>query len=458
LEATRTSDIEGRRGLRTPGCRVSSSWVGRGGSGGMPSRRKPMRARMLIVCVASFLLGYWTLSPTWGQQSWPFDIGDLPSLRGGAMQQASSAEAQANGADFIMIRPGETKTIAELRGPAIVKRIWLTVKCSDDMFLRKVLFRVYWDNETNPSIDCPLGDFFGVGFALYKEYTSLLMGMSSGGYYCYFPMPFAQSARFEIVNQCEAPLAKFYFQITYQQTDSLPADEGYFQAKWRREEKTKRGKPYLVLDAKGKGKFVGCVLSLQGEPGGEAKFLEGDDKFYIDGAKEPSLRGTGVEDYFNSGWYFKEGEFAGPFHGCTVLDRDNNRISAYRFQVPDAIPFEKSLRLTFGHGEDDDSDADYSSVAYWYQTEPHSDFAPMPPAAARTPSPVAAAAAQPPVGQPPAETKAKAPQAPPQGTPSGTAFWKGYYGAGELALPFVACAIALLGLGYVLRRITKTKA
>ena len=390
------------------------------------------------------------------------DVAGLPILRPGKIGQVSSAEKAEEGADFIVIKPGETQTIAKLDGPAVIERIWLTAKCRDDLFRRNVLIRAYWDGETNPSIDSPLGDFFGVGFGLYKQYTSLLMGMTSDAYYCYFPMPFRQSARFEIVNQSKDPIMKFYFQITYRVLDSLPEDAGYFHAKWRREEKTKRGEEYLILDARGEGKFVGCVLSLQGMPKVEPKFMEGDDKFYIDGSKEPSLRGTGVEDYFNSGWYFSTGEFAADFHGCTVLDKQANRISAYRFHILDPIPFERSLRMTMGHGESNDWDADFSSVAYWYQKEPHFDYSPMPAAEARAPMQVAAPLTPLPPGQqpattPPSPTGKPSARLPETAAPGGPVFAGAYYKAGELALPFLALMVALVGLGYLLRRVLRAR-
>ncbi|HEX9007140.1 MAG TPA: glycoside hydrolase family 172 protein, partial [Bacteroidota bacterium] len=143
-------------------------------------------------------------------------------------------------------------------------------------------------------------------------------------------------------------------------------------------------KYYTLLEAEGEGHLVGVNLSMQSYDK-DLQFLEGDEMVYVDGEQRPSMRGTGTEDYFNSGWYFNQGEFAAPYHGLILKDDSLGRIAAYRFHVLDVIPFKKSIRALIEHGDNNQEIADYSSTAYWYQKEPHRPFAAMLPAGLRIP-------------------------------------------------------------------------
>ena len=347
-------------------------------------------------------------------------LSNLPYLRPGRARQASSYDRQGGNKDFITLAPGETSTLMNTTGAGTIERIWITTqdwpdpgrfKVKREHILKKLLFRAYWDGEDKPSIDCPLGDFFGAGFGRYQEYHSLVMGMTSGGFYCYFPMPYADGCRIEITNESDEQVPHFYYAFNYRELDHLEEDTGRFHAKWRRAT-TEAGKPYTILEAEGHGHFMGCILSMQQAPWKEGlDFLEGDEQMYIDGESFPSIHGTGTEDYFNSGWYFINGPFAAPYHGVILKDEMRARVIAYRFHVPDAIPFEKSIKVDMEHGgpnadaiavckaagkpidfdavdwsgANDTPGCDYSSVAFWYQTEPHTDNAPMPPVSQRIP-------------------------------------------------------------------------
>lgn len=312
-----------------------------------------------------------------------FDPSSLILPREGVYKQVSSHDKMFLGAgDFISINPKEKVALADIKDTGIITNFWLTIdKTNDDAAkgypLRKIILRMYWDGEKNPSVEAPAGDFFGVGFAKYVHYTSLLLGMSSGGFYSYFPMPFEKSAKIEIENLMSDSVSLWY-SVGYQAVKKLPKNALRFHAKFRRERKTKRKENYLILDAKGQGHFVGCLLSMQNYQKDNLLFLEGDEFISVDDDKTPSVLGTGTEDYFLSGFYFNKGTFAAPFHGLTIKDNEKSRISAYRFRVSDAISFKKSIHveiehgLTYLHGVG----ADYSSVAYWYQSEPHAEFAP----------------------------------------------------------------------------------
>ena len=258
----------------------------------------------------------------------------------------------------------------------MITRIWITIDSRDPYFLRRIMLRFYWDDEMNPSVEVPVGDFFGNGFE-YTHYTSRYLGMSSGGYYCYFPMPFNKNARIEVVNDTGEEVFAFYYQINvYQFEDPLNENTGYFHARWKRDLRTDYEENYVALDAEGKGQFVG--LNFNGQPyRGSLFYLEGDEMIYVDGETEPSIQGTGMEDYFTSGWYFKDGEFDTDFHGLIQKDDGTGRVSAYRHHIPDAIPFKKSIKVTYEHGHANEQVADFATTAFWYQQEPHKPWGPL---------------------------------------------------------------------------------
>ncbi len=314
--------------------------------------------------------------------------GRLPFLKSSKLVQVSSCDTTDGNDDFIAIAPGAARTIAKLDGPGVIVNFWTTVATKDKYFLRNILLRMYWDGERYPSVEVPIGDFFGTGFQ-YKHYITPYIGMSSGGYYSYFPMPFNTSARIEVVNQSTLEINSFYFHIGYQKLDRpLESSTAYFHAQWNRTARCDRSKNYTVLEAEGAGHVVGMNMSMQSYEKG-LQYLEGDEKVYVDGEQHPSLYGTGTEDYFQGGWYFNTGEFAAPYHGLIIKDDSLSRIAAYRFHILDAIPFTKSIRFDIEHGTENVERTDFSSTAYWYQREPHKRFPEMLPAGLRIPLRVA---------------------------------------------------------------------
>ncbi len=255
---------------------------------------------------------------------------------------------------------------------------------------------MYWDEENKPSVESPIGDFFGIGHSVVKHYISLPLTMTTArGFNCYFPMPFNDLAEIEIVNECDTEIRAFYYHIDYELYDKLDDDIGYFHAKWRRErpkairaDKNLDGKHnYLILYAEGRGQYIGCILSIHGlRPGW---WGEGDDMIFVDGETwPPSVHGTGTEDYFGAAWGFAH-EFYGPYHGLPLRGEDDwtGYFSMYRFHIEDPIVFRKSIKVTIEHGHANDRSDDISSVAYWYQVEPHIEFSKMPPPEDRIPLP-----------------------------------------------------------------------
>ena len=308
----------------------------------------------------------------------------LPYLKQSRLMQISSHDTTGGNNDFIRVPAGSTASLADIQGPGVVTMIWVTIASPDKYFLRRILLRMYWDGETSPSVEVPIGDFFGTGFQ-YKQYLTPFVGMSSGGYYSYFPMPFNNRARIEVVNETGQEINSFYFHVDYQKlNEPIEPSVALFHASWHREIRTPRGRYFTLLEAEGEGHLVGVNLNMQSYDGG-LSFLEGDEMIYVDGEKEASVKGTGTEDYFNSGWYFNQGEFAAPYHGLIIKDDSLGRIAAYRFHVLDVIPFKKSIRALIEHGDRNLEVADYSGTAYWYQKEPHRPFDKMMPPALRIP-------------------------------------------------------------------------
>jgi len=312
------------------------------------------------------------------------DPANLPMLKDAKMIQVSSYDTTGGNNDRINIHTGEKAEIFNVEGPGMISRIWITIDSRDPDYLRRITLRMYWDDETEPSVEVPVGDFFGNAFE-YKHFTSRNLGMSSGGYYCYFPMPFQKNARIEVKNDTDQEVFAFYYHINYFKFEKpLDKNTAYFHAYWKRDLRTDYEGNFEALNARGQGHFVGLNFNAQPYTG-SLFYLEGDEMIYVDGEEFPSTYGTGMEDYFTSGWYFKNGEFDADFHGLIFKDDATGRVSAYRHHIPDFIPFEKSIDVTFEHGHGNEQEVDMSTTSFWYQLEPHNTFPEMPPPALRKP-------------------------------------------------------------------------
>ena len=297
----------------------------------------------------------------------------------------------------ILIAPGETHTMASLSGPGMITRIWMTTLLPFNKHaLRSLVLRFYWDGEEQPSVESPLGDFFGAPFGAYQPYVSAPMSLTAGAFNCLWLMPYRSGARLEITNEgSSSSVDPLFYNITYQELPDGPPSDLRFHALWRRENPTEPGVPYTVLNAEGSGHYVGCHLNMQNRewwlrpPLREISFprgfglgmMEGWETVTRDGELEPSIRGTGTEDYFNGAWYYvlNGGRFSAPYHGCIVRDLLRSRIAVYRFDMSAPVSFSRSLQVKIDHGFYNQLECDYSSTAYWYQTEPHRPFPEIPP-------------------------------------------------------------------------------
>lgn len=324
-------------------------------------------------------------------------LDDLARLKNYQRLRISSYDRSGKNNDSLKIQPGETAELARIEGAGIITHIWITVSCPDPMIRRNAVLRMYWDGEKNPSVECPLGDFFGQGWGEKYNFVSLPLAVSPGngnGLNSYFPMPFSNGALITLENQSEQPINAFYYYIDYEKYRTLPADLGRFHAFWNREltdpgadgenEWSVLGPQspnldgagnYVIADIEGKGQFVGINYYVDNPS--PMWYGEGDDMFFIDGEKwPPSLHGTGTEDFFNSSWSPKE-IYQHPFFGYARVNHETGwlgRTHCYRFFIESPITFEKSLRATIEHGHNNCLVLDLVTVAYWYQKEPHKPF------------------------------------------------------------------------------------
>ena len=299
-----------------------------------------------------------------------------------ARRASSSNEDLKKNGDARPIPAGETLVLLDADGPGIVTHFWNTVGATDLFYGRSLVLRVYYDGGEYPSVQAPLGDFFGVGHGAYADYTSAVATVSSHGRArtCYWRIPFKQHIKITVTN--DHPTEKvdsFYYYLDWQKHESLPEDTAYFHAEYHQAMPAGEGN-YTILETEGRGHYVGTVHSAQQVELGW--YGEGDDYFYIDGADQPQLRGTGTEDYFNDAWGFRE--FSTPYHGVSLYEGvfPGDRVTAYRWHIADPIPFTKSLKVEIEHrgsvftdqaqhlGQFFERPDWVSSVAFWYQYPP----------------------------------------------------------------------------------------
>jgi hypothetical protein len=308
----------------------------------------------------------------------------LPQLCDFEMRRITSTDPKGGNRDFRELPPGQTLVLAELSGPGCVVHFRDNITSSEPHHLQMHVLRMYWDGETTPSVEVPVGDFFGVGFGFTEKCSSALMAIddrrgptntnpaaSGAARNCYIPMPFAKGAKITITNEGKQPSTHWY-EVNCKVFKKPRENVGYFHAQYRQGTPPPQG-PYLILDAKGRGHLIGCVLSVKNNDGGW--WGEGDEIVEIDG--KHAIQGTGSEDYFCESYGLREGCF--PYFGVTV---NNDKFStAYRWHIPDPVPFTKSMRFLIeqGNGEPPFRSGNYYySVAYWYQTEPHAKFPALP--------------------------------------------------------------------------------
>jgi len=343
-------------------------------------------------------------------------LDNIAKLRPDSIKRKRISSYDKNGGNFdwIDIKSNEVAILGGVEGGGCITHIWCTCMCMAKHSLRNAILRIYWDGEeeNGPSVEVPIGDFFGMGHAKRKNFVSMPLQMSprkGKGFNCWWPMPFSKS--FKITLQNDNPKKfRIYYYIDYELYDDgfeNEEDFGRFHALWHREnppitkkrnlktgKKYSKLKPikfmfggrnteplkynYKILEAKGKGHYVGCHLDIDNKtfmpwfanwPG------EGDDMIFIDDDIEkgiPTLYGTGTEDYVNQAFSQRE-KYSAPYHGTIKTGGFNwwGKITYYRYHIEDPIYFNKKIIVTIEHGHDNHRADDWSSTAYWYQKEPH---------------------------------------------------------------------------------------
>jgi hypothetical protein len=293
---------------------------------------------------------------------------------------ASLNPAGPDGSD--VMKPGEVREIADIKGPAIISHIWFTLSRKADYVLKDCVLRIYWDDEKEPSVEVPIGEFFGLGHGRYYSFHSIPFEVGNGrGYNCFLPMPFAKRCRITFENSPDHGLRRLFYHINYKRVKQLPPDSLYFHAQYRQAKPTNFEDSYTILEAEGRGHFVGLFYYNRPRSGW---WGDGGERIEVDGRVIPA---TGQEDYFCQGWSFGKGEqglrFGSPLYE-SADKQDLAENAFYRFHIEDPIPFNKSFRMTMRHGiKNERREDDYSTVAFWYQTEPHKPFPKLPPARER---------------------------------------------------------------------------
>ena len=304
---------------------------------------------------------------------------------------------------YVRVPPKETFVMADVKGQGAIQQIWLTPAGN----WRFAILRIYWDGETEPSVECPVGDFFACGWGQYAQISSLPVCVNPGSAFnCYWEMPFRKGFRMTIENIADKPLPgetatnvfTVYYQINYTLTE-VPEEAAYFHAQFRRVNPLPYKEVYTLVDGiKGWGHYVGTYMAWG--VNNNNWWGEGEIKFYLDGDKDfPTICGTGTEDYFCGSYDFdtkrpdgtvQYTEHTTPYSGLAQVIRGDGhyqvqqRFGLYRWHIMDPVRFEKDLKVTIqalgwrSGGRYLPLEDDISSVAYWYQQEPHAPFPKLP--------------------------------------------------------------------------------
>lgn len=315
----------------------------------------------------------------------------------------SSFDKTGGNRDAWPIAPGQTFEVFKSEQPGVITHIWYTIAAQGRDHLKELIMRAYWDGNSKPSVEAPIGDFFGLNLNSYVIYESEYLACSPGrSLNCYFAMPYKKSARITVTNEGKGQVGSFYSNIDYQNVDSLPEDSLYFHAQYR------QGAPnvaaafeaaklnpdgkvnHVYAETRGSGHLMGVTLGVLQNT--EGWWGEGDDMIFIDDESKPAIIGTGSEDYFLGSWNFGGREGAQPFshhmYGAPLIvapERVGGRYCCYRWHGDNPVTFTKYMKHTMEHGHANDRGDNFYSVGYWYQTTPYTDFPALPPVEQRIP-------------------------------------------------------------------------
>jgi len=263
--------------------------------------------------------------------------------------QGGKSNNGAKGAPYIIVQPGESAVLLNVKGPGIVNRIWMTV---DELFhkpeeMRAMRIDMYWDGCDKPAVSAPLADFFCAPLGKLKRFENELFASPEGrSFVSYIPMPYKKNAKIVVTNESTNQHHRIFYDVNFSKLDKPSEDDLYFHAYWRRENPTTLGKDFEILPkVNGKGKFIGSNIGVITDKRNIGWWGEGEAKIYLDDDdKYPTLCGTGTEDYISTGW--GQGEFINRFHGSLISDDEKGRYSFYRFHIPDPVQFRTGCKVT----------------------------------------------------------------------------------------------------------------
>ncbi len=336
------------------------------------------------------------------------DLLALARLRSYKARRSSSWDRSGGNNDAVPVEGGKSATILEVQGAGVVTHLWFTINSKDPHHLKNLVIRAWWDGESSPSVEAPIGDFFGLGLGEYFTYQSALLTVAPvKALNSYFNMPFANGAKITVTNESSIKTDSLYFAADYVTLPSLPGDVARFHAQYRQaapckawtdkwsneyttevnDKKNLNGEGnYVFMEATGRGHFVGVTHAV--EQNQDGWFGEGDDMIFIDGDTSPTINGTGSEDYYNGAWDFGLQPFSYAHNGAPYMvdpERIGGRYCLYRWHTESPLTFEKSIKVTIESGHANHRSDNFYSVAYWYQTEPHAAFPALPAAETRIP-------------------------------------------------------------------------
>ncbi len=324
------------------------------------------------------------------------DLSMLPSyarVQNYKSLKQSSHDRTGGNVDRWQINAGGTQELFNCEGPGIITHIWFTIAATGGNHLKELVLRAYWDGNPKPSVEAPVGDFFGLNLGQYQVYQSAYLACSPGrSLNCYFSMPFRRSARMTVTNEGKAGVGAFYSNIDYLLA-RLPEDALYFHAQYRQtspclpnraSEKNPDGKDnYVFVETSGRGNLMGVTLGVLLNADGWMG--EGDEMIFVDDEAKPVIIGTGSEDYFLGSWNFGGRDGAQPFahhyYGAPIIimpERTGGRYCCYRWHGDNPVTFSRYLKHTMEHGHANNRGDNFFSVGYWYQDQPYTDFPALP--------------------------------------------------------------------------------
>ena len=314
----------------------------------------------------------------------------------------SSFDTTGGNSDRWPIPAGAVKQVFNAQGAGVLTHIWFTIAARSGDHLKELVLRAYWDDNAKPSVEAPIGDFFGLNLGVYQIYESQYLACSPGrSLNCYFAMPYRRSARLTVTNEGSQDVNSFYSNIDYMTVPTLPDDALYFHAQYRQAAPCVpvAGAPktnldgrnnYVYMETRGRGHLMGVTLGVLQNANGW--WGEGDEMIFVDDDSTPAINGTGSEDYFLGSWDFGGRDGAIPFahamYGAPLIvnaERTGGRYCCYRWHGDNPVTFERSLKHTMEHGHANDRGDNFFSCAYWYQTTPFTDFPALPAVVTRIP-------------------------------------------------------------------------